>query len=567
MAFFAASALTALPVLVFNVRGYPFLDFYKWAVTFPLVAYGVGTASFMFLAEKPGVRVTPIELTWLAFVLLMAFQPFILPLLNFHEWLRNAYFFAALGGAVFVLRNLPVDEAFPWILRSVCVAGGISSVFGFAQNMAGVKFPFILGVPSGLVRFFANTGLDNLLGAYLALAVTAGVWLLIYGKRRAWNIFDFSLLALNTAGMWRTGTRSAYIACAVGCAVLLAFSRSRPGFMKKCLKTLASVAVILVCVALASPGALRVERRDMGKLFDLSTSREGRWTIWLTSWEMIKTAPLLGVGLGNYKWNYMDAMAAATETYNLPPRYTHWAHNEYIQWIAETGAVGGILFFSFLLYCIFLCLKGIKKEENAEKKPLLVWSLAALAVLMADSCFSRPMHHADTAFTLSLALAVISRIEAVPVNFSSRARWAAGGVMLAISLSGLIFFVQSFQGRNFLGAYMDNQFYLTLSSSEVREGYKHPLLLRDAYLRLIARENYARASIGFDDTAEQDYRDAVRLLTRCFETQPMYKELNMLMMLYQKRGEFDEGRRYFKYYPPEEREKFLEARFEGKYMQ
>jgi hypothetical protein len=40
----------------------------------------------------------------------------------------------------------------------------------------------------------------------------------------------------------------------------------------------------------------------------------------------------------------------------------------------------------------------------------------------------------------------------------------------------------------------------------------------------------------------------------------------MLMLIYQKRGELEEGRRYFKYYPPEEREKFLNGQFDGRYM-
>jgi len=500
-------------------------------------------------------------------------QPFILPLRSFHEWLRNAYFFAALGGVVFMLRNLPIDDALRGILRIVAVTGGISTLFGYIQNFASnMEFPYILNTKDAPDRFLGNTGLDNLLGAYLALAILAGVWLLLNNKKSgklAMTViaFDFFLLAFNCAGIWRTGTRSAFIACIAGIMVLLAFSRFQPGTLKKCLKALAVITFLAVCVVFISPGALQVERRDMTKLFTseaLSASQEGRYSIWLTTWEMIKAAPLLGVGLGNYKWNYMDALAVSQEISPLRPRYTYWAHNEYLQWIAETGAIGGVLFFSLLIYCIGLCLRGMRGENN-DKKPFLAWSLAALTVLMADSCFSRPLHHVDTAFTLSLALAMISRLEGKPVKLTSKMRFGVSGVILSLSLSGIILFSQSFQGQGYLGKYYYNPLYISLISSEEREQYSNPLLLEDAYLRLTARENYNRSLIEFED-AEQNDRDAIRLLTKCFDTQPGYEELNYLMLLYQKRGEIETAQRYFKYYPPEERQKLLDGRFDGNYM-
>jgi O-antigen ligase len=345
------------------------------------------------------------------------------------------------------------------------------------------------------------------------------------------------------------------------------FLRSQPGILKKCLKTLAVITLLAVCVVFVSPGALQVERRDMTRLFTadtLSTSQEGRYSIWLTTWEMIKTAPVFGVGLGNYKWNYLDALSVSQEVYPLRPRYTFWAHNEYLQWIAETGVIGGLLLFSLLIYCISLCIKGMRGENN-EKKPFLAWSLAAIIVLMADSCFSRPLHNVGTAFTLSLALAMISRLEAAPIKLSTKMRYGVSGVMLSLCLSGIILFSQSFQGQDYLARYYNNPFYLALASSEEREHYKHPLLLEDAYLQLTARENYNRTLVDFGDT-EQNDRDAIRLLTQYFETQPRYKELNYLMLVYQKRNEIEEAQRYFKYYPPEERQKLLDGRFDGKYM-
>lgn len=565
-----ASSLAAFPVLVFNGHGwYPVVDFYKWALTFPIVAYATGVAAFMLLWQRDDVQVTRIELTWLALILLIMLQPFFISLRSFHEWLRNMYFFAALGGAVFVLRNLPIDGAMSGILRAVTVTGGASTLIAFTQSLApDLRLPFILDASGAPDRFLANTGLDNLLGAYLALAIVAGVWLLLYCKASgkfalSLKASDFLLLILNCVGIWKTGTRSALIACAAGVLVLLIAS----GFMKRSLKIAAAIGILLICLAFAAPDVLRVERRDMSRLFTpdvLSMQYEGRWAIWLTSWEMIKTAPLLGVGLGNYKWNYMDALATFKEVHSLPPRYTFWAHNEYIQWVAETGALGGALFFSFLIYCIWLCVKGIRKKKSDSS--CLVWSLAAIAVLMVDSCFSRPMRHVDTAFTLSLAMAMISRLESAPVKLFPKMRWGVSGMMILVSLSGIILFAQSIEGRRYLGERFYSPFYISLLSSEEREQYRRPpLLLEDSFLQLTARENYRRTWLGFGDT-EQNDQDAIRLLSRYFETQPRYEELNLLMLIFQRRGEFEEAKRYFRFFPPEERERILRGEFQGRYM-
>ena len=348
LAFAVASALAALPVLVFSGWGwYPSIDFFKWALTFPLAAYGAGCAAYALAAGR--AEITRIELAWLALALLSLAQPLVIPIRASAEWLRNVYFFAALGGAAFALRNLPIDEALPWILRAYSVTGGISTLFGFIQRVAPHSgLPFILDASLAPDRFLANTGLDNTLGAYLALAVIAGIWLLLHGGghkfARAVKSLDVALIAVNCVGLWKAGTRSAFIAAIAGTLALLAASRFRPGIWKKFLASLAvteaAAAAIAVCVSLAAPGSLRVERRDMTRLFSPeSLAGEGRLVIWGVTLEMIKGAPILGRGLGNYKWNYLDAMASYRERSATPPRYTRWAHNEYLQWIAETGLV------------------------------------------------------------------------------------------------------------------------------------------------------------------------------------------------------------------------------------
>ncbi|GHV44068.1 O-antigen polymerase [Synergistales bacterium] len=571
IAFVAAFSVVSLPVLVFNQYGYPQIHLYKWAVAFAVVAYGAGSYALMLMLKKGEVSFARTDAAWLALILLFASQTAFVSVRNFPEWVRNWYFFASLGGAVFLLRNLPIDAVLPAVLRSVTLTGGASAIIGFIQRAnPTAAIPFISDISMAQDRFIANTGMDNILGVYLALSVLAGCWLLIRARRSRsipTTVFDLALLALNAAGMWMTGSRSALLSCAVGVFALIIALRPDARQTKRLAAFLTLALAIVICVAYAAPGALKVQRRNMDSalsLENLSPAKEGRYVIWGISLEVIKAAPVFGVGLGNYKWNYMDAMAAFREKSDIPPRYTYWAHSEYLQLLAEVGVMGAAPFFFLIFYYIWLATRSLKGEHSQA----LAWALAAMAVLAVDSCFSRPFHRVDTAFTLSLALALISKFCDKPLELRRRAQIAVGGAIFLAAFSGVALFAQSFSDQEYIGEYYYIPSYIALAPSSVREQYKHPFILEDAYLQLTAKENYIKALMNFgdDDKNNEHYRDAVRVLTEYFMTEPRYYELNMLMTLYQARGEQREGEKYFKYYPEDEREKFLRGEFDGKYM-
>lgn len=570
-----ASCLLSLPALVFNgPRWYPYLFLFKWTVAFGVLAYVFGWFIFAYVTDRYGIVLTTLDFAWLTFALLLTLQPLVIPVCSIHEWSRNWFFFASMGASIFVLHNMPIDRGLPVILRGISIAGVLSAVFGFVQvSRWNGRIPFILDTSMHPGRFVGNTGLDNLLGAYLALAVLAELWLLLYRQKKDSGktaktgfsmIFSLFLIVINTIGIWRAASRSAFLACILGAVVLFCSFRPDVKLLRKAAVALTLLMFSFIALVWFTPDIFSVARRDMTGLFSaetLSVQKEGRFAIWCISLEMIRTAPILGVGLGNYKWNYMDAMASYRDKAQLSPRYTYWAHNEYLQWLAETGAVGTVILLGILLCALRLCLK------RGQDDPFIVrpWVLASLTALMVDSCFSRPFHHADTAFMLPFALALISRLNPQPLTLVRRFRILFGGTALAVTAVGIILFVQMYSNQAYFGEYFYNKFSFSLSPSKERESVWQPFFLRDAALTLTARENYVRT--GFDDDKEQNQRDAIRLLERCFAEQPRYDELNKLMLLYQLRGETISGERYLKYYPPEERQKFLESRFDGSYME
>ena len=71
---------------------------------------------------------------------------------------------------------------------------------------------------------------------------------------------------------------------------------------------------------------------------------ETRIAIWLTTLEMIREQPWLGVGAGNHAYNYPATMSPIVMNDPKLARYsstwTNAAHNDVLQAWAETGIVG-----------------------------------------------------------------------------------------------------------------------------------------------------------------------------------------------------------------------------------
>lgn len=86
------------------------------------------------------------------------------------------------------------------------------------------------------------------------------------------------------------------------------------------------------------------------------------WTIrrtdWIAAYEMFRGQPIVGVGLAGYSVDWIETRAALSrsERYaalaeHAPPAAS--AHNDYLQWAAETGAVGIALALVLVAWLIF----------------------------------------------------------------------------------------------------------------------------------------------------------------------------------------------------------------------
>jgi O-antigen ligase len=174
-----------------------------------------------------------------------------------------------------------------------------------------------------------------------------------------------------------TPGRSGYLVMAI-VAVAMALSQRRGKA-----RMAATAAVLAALVVLTASSPLVIERFERG-IGELRTARQSseltsmgiRVVIWENTRELIAEAPLLGHGTGSFAGEYRRFAAKNGSGWQATP--SEDPHNQYLYFLAETGALGLAAFGWWLLAAIRQPVTG----------PLRVAGLALLLAWCATSLFS-----------------------------------------------------------------------------------------------------------------------------------------------------------------------------------
>jgi O-antigen ligase/Flp pilus assembly protein TadD len=120
------------------------------------------------------------------------------------------------------------------------------------------------------------------------------------------------------------------------------------------------------------------------------------WDWWI-GLEMFKAHPLFGVGLGNYKLQFIPYKVAFLQTpqgqqYDFAIPRAAQAHNEYVQTLAETGVFGILSLLSFLvLLAVGFWIRLRRNPDEDDRMDLLLLAAGLVAVLV-HALVSFPAH-------------------------------------------------------------------------------------------------------------------------------------------------------------------------------
>lgn len=306
------------------------------------------------------------------------------------------------------------------LTKFILAAAWISFAYAILQMIDGF-FPGTDFMPWRgffMRRVFSTHANPNFFGAFVIFASALAGAQYLFTRKKSLLV----LLGIGLLGLFFTESKGAWLAYA---ATLLCFAGIYTNFLmhgttQKHLKKINWAALCLLLVALAGTGFYASKRFQ---------SVSFRTFTWLSSFEMVQDAPVMGTGPGSFKIIY-PAYRRPQIFYieNSHNTETQHAENEYLEQWATTGTVG-LAVFLWLVGFIFICaLRNLKETRNErtdqsllERNVYLLGYASALFGLMMHAFVDISLRFASSGLFFAIFCGVILALckeESTAENFS-----------------------------------------------------------------------------------------------------------------------------------------------------
>jgi O-antigen ligase len=274
---------------------------------------------------------------------------------NARGLLFNPQYTSFLFLLIIIAATVDSRERLRGVLLAIATAGAVGSIYALRdwQKYHGLYAGYR---PSGAVadpNYFALTAL---------MCLPIACMLALNRQRPRWERwYCFGCLGLMLAAFTLAASRGGFFALMAGVLFFVWKSRNRT----RNLAVLAALIFPLLWVAPISPA-----RRLLNPSKSDHIGEEARAVAWRAGLRMIKTHPLMGVGVGRFK-------AEATTYENADESTRTIAHNTYIELAAEMG-LPALFTFVMILYISYRTLAGVRRVPVRSGRGLI--DRAALAI-------------------------------------------------------------------------------------------------------------------------------------------------------------------------------------------
>ncbi|HUT03626.1 MAG TPA: O-antigen ligase family protein [bacterium] len=305
------------------------------------------------------------------------------------------------------------------VLLVFLVTGVLNAVMVIAQS---IGWDPIFVVPledvgqvmvSGRRKVMGFLGNPVFVSEYISALVPFALALLLIARSKIKKMLLGLVLGLFVLAVLLTMTRAPAISIVVGFGVFLALLTIITGRRPRLRKEKVTVQIVFLVVALMY-ALILTNYADVLNRYSEQGSLERRLSIWSNTKAMIQQLPILGHGLGSFKYLYLDFQtrenlkkirAAPPQEVRTSPRggLVH-AHNEYLQIAAETGVIG-VFSFVFLVVSVFglgiatlrrALIRGVDSKTR-DQCVLGVAALTSIATMLINALTAFPFHVAPTA--------------------------------------------------------------------------------------------------------------------------------------------------------------------------
>ena len=409
------------------------------------------------------------------------------------------------------------------LLLALLASGFLAALYGMLQYLGVMRGPH---GATGLSAVISTMGNRNYLGGFLAYLLFPAVVLVVRPRSRWVKLLSVSLIAF-CFGMvlivQQTGTLVALLVAAVAFLIgWLIFRPIEPTRRSRVWLLILIGALVVTFLVEAPSGPLNsvvgLSRDDsswIARWWERNSGAVRSWDWWI-GWEMFKDHPMTGVGLGNYKLNFIPYKAEflATprgEAYDFYIDRAAQAHNEYVQILAELGILGVLALASFLAVLVISLWKRMRSNDETNRLDLLFFSCGILAFL-AHGLVSFPAHLPASSLVLAVGGGLIfSRAYGDSGVWSFKlVGWKLKGTLAAVTAVGLV--VSVVAARD-----VSANLLMSKGIEQAQLGNVHgagSLLERSLELDFAPRQTYYH--LAMVQIERGDYDDAEANLERCF---------------------------------------------------
>ena len=340
---------------------------------------------------------------------------------------------ASFLGAYWVWTELAgVQGRWRWLMAGFLIVVTMMAWYAIIQHAHGARGVLILIRPDDYGMrasgaYFCPNHFANLLNltipfaVALAAAPSAGLPLRL--------LAGYSVLVA-LPPLYLTQSRSGWIGVVAGLAVTISLLGLRRSF-RRCLSLLVITPLVSLVVGLGvwmvSP---MVQERVAAAL-----AGNVRLALWRDTLLMIREQPWLGWGPYSFRWVYPHFWHNMTSY--LDPQF---AHNDYLQLLAEYGVVGLVILVGAVLAGAIHLLRWVRRSDSTREACLIAGALGALAASAAHACFDYNFHIYGNAQVLVMLLGVTTGVllsaqpALPPIRSVPLARARALGALLPLLL-------------------------------------------------------------------------------------------------------------------------------------
>jgi len=317
-----------------------------------------------------------------------------------------------------ITNNINDERRIDRILNVLLIVASLFGIYGILQYN-GIDFYFWAPM-GGRHQVFGLFGNVNYFAEYLIVPLPLAISLFFTTKKRTNKILLLAGILAMTGSLILTFTRGSYLA--VGISLIFMFflyivNRGK-NFLKENKKIFIIILTAIIIVTflfiiptpLSRPGTAISQIKGRISITQLINefSFGSRRAIWKFTGMMIKDHPLLGSGLGTFKYNSLRYQAKFFDQGNNRSLYPYSladkTHNEYLQLWAELGIIGLGIFIWLMISYFNYGIKLLKRVKDRYNQGIIIGLMGSVIAVLVDGLFGFPLHLSASVVLFWLAL-------------------------------------------------------------------------------------------------------------------------------------------------------------------